>query len=132
MAQQRLGQAMFFLGRFLRDELDLDIESRVTPSAYGILKQALYTYEEQVRLAEESIDRQLPKSPKERFEYSRAICEECRHAFVLLDPGTKDNSLVRCHFCETESYAQTCELCGEPMFSDSPFSDEDGDICDKC
>lgn len=75
--ERLLGQAMFFLDQFLRKELGIELEDKLSGNVYAALKQALYTFEQQMELAVRSMQAELPAKFEDQMHYTRETCEQC-------------------------------------------------------
>lgn len=130
--ERLLGQAMFFLDQFLRKELNIELEYKLSTKVYSALKQSLYTFKQQMELAEQRMEAELPGKLEDRMYYSREICEQCGNDTIQLPPTTSENSRVRCHFCNELYYVKVCDRCNAPAFSSHRFTQEDDGICEDC
>lgn len=127
--EEYLGRAMFFLDGFLREELGIELETQLGDKAYTILKQAMFTFEEQMKLAERSMQADLPRKFKDQLEYTRELCSACGNETVLAAPSLGE---AVCHHCRTKFYVKQCERCGTPELSTHPFTADDDDVCEYC
>jgi hypothetical protein len=130
--QMHLGQAMFFLNGFLRDELEIDLQEELSDHVYKSLKSALFTYEQRIELAERSINDELPSRPKEQKEYDRIPCIDCGNLTILVPFGTADNAELQCHFCDTSVFVRRCNRCENFQMEVTPFDLDEVEICDYC
>ncbi len=122
-AQDYVGRAMRFLDKFLQDELSISLKDHLENDKYKALEEALYSYEERVRRAEESAEETGPFGD-DGSNSSLIDCPECGE--TTISPIPEADGDCRCHFCSARFTVTYCLRCGGAML------DENEDGLDEC
>jgi hypothetical protein len=103
---RELGETLKFVFKFMASELELEPEEELGTDIFKEARELIYSYDELLKQAEESLNKVMPTDMKERSMYGVFTCPECEHEFVDQDG--------KCHFCLEEFEIKGCEYCGEP------------------
>lgn len=128
-----VGRAMRFLETFLENELGITLKAELNKEVYHILSEALYSYEERLKKAEQEMEKHLPQHPRDRVLYEVLFCQDCDEKTVAFPDETSKDGTVHCFFCERRFYGGFCGRCGCAIVSATASEDDDGIvICDNC
>lgn len=129
-----VGRAAKFLDNFLNNELDIKLKENIDTTLYQTLSEAIYSYEERLKKAEEEISQSLPVKPKEKMDYYYEICPNCgENTIVIPDPKdeSQDNK-THCFFCGQQYFYEYCIKCSSPVLSSEELEQEDFNPCSDC
>ena len=121
-----LGEALKFIGYFLEDELNEDLQANLPHDLFHQAKELIIDYDVLVRRAESAIDAvRRHFDPKERDLLDSGTCAACGNHTVLVgadeDPG--------CYFCDEVVEVRQCQYCGEYL---DPDDFTGSGICSNC
>ncbi len=125
-----VGLALRFLEGFVERELNISLKERLGAGVYEAMMSLLYTYQERVEKAKQSIEELLPKG-QERLDYQTLICEECGEGTVIFPDPTTEPEKVHCFFCNAQFFTKICERCDKVSLSSRHLEDDDL-ICQDC
>ena len=126
-----IGRVAKFLDVFLEKEMNIILKEKLSEDNYRALADAIYSYEELLRKANDEIEKLLPCDDKERHgQYDIILCPTClEDTLVIPDPRGND-SKTKCFYCEEEYDYEACCRCGDAILS----RDDEGDFsfCRNC
>ena len=136
-----IGRAMYFLDRFLQDELGMNLEDKLDKNTYHILTEALYTYQERLKKAEErlkKVQKEMEKGVRLKeipFLYTVLLCDACGEEMIIIPDPTAPRGTVHCFFCDARFFVETCERCSSYiLLSLQTFSEDENkpELCEYC
>lgn len=117
---------MKFIGYFLKDHLDEDLQNHLPKELYQEAKELIFEYDELIGRAESAMELALSRfSPKERSMIDVGTCSECGNRTVLI--GADDEPT--CYFCDKTVFISQCQYCGEYLPPDELIG---AGICRNC
>jgi len=123
-----VGQALQFIGFFVEEHLQQDLETHLTTDVFKHVKELLIEYDLLIARAEGAMSKALEKVRyREQDLIDKAHCPECGNETVLI--GLEEQPY--CYFCEASIYGLSrCSYCAE-FLPESDFLLDTG-ICRSC